>query len=149
MQLAQFFMIPELQENGFLPPGLHSADLNEIWEKFGCTSEPRRMLFSRLRTFTEFARYVGASRMFIAGSYVTAKTNPEDVDVVIWVGRKFLELLELGDEKALNLEQMFLTREPKEAIAVFDEDGWKAWLNFFSSMKNCEGEWKGLVEVLL
>jgi len=142
-------MIPALQENGFLPPGLHPADLDEIWERFGHISERRRMLFSRLRTFAEFARYVGALRMFVDGSYVTAKTNPEDVDVVIWVGEKFLELLELGNEKALNLELMFLTREPKEAFAVFGEDGWNAWLNFFSSIRNREGEWKGLVEVLL
>jgi hypothetical protein len=87
--------------------------------------------------------------MFVDGSYVTAKTNPEDVDVVIWVGEKFMELLEQGDEKALNLELMFLTREPKEAFAVFDEDGWNAWLDFFSSIRNREYEWKGLVEVRL
>ena len=141
--------IPTLQENGFLPPGLYLADLEEIWERFGSTSERRQMLFSRLRTFVELAIHVEALRMFVDGSYVTAKTNPEDVDVVIWVGEKFLELLEKGDEKALNLELMFLTREPKEAFAVFDEDGWNAWLDFFSSIRNREDEWKGLVEVCL
>jgi len=87
--------------------------------------------------------------MFIAGSYVTAKVNPDDVDVVIWVGKRFLELLEAGDEQALNLELMFLTREPKEAFAIFDEDGWNAWLDFFSSIRNREREWRGLVEVNL
>lgn len=107
------------------------------------------MLFNRLQTFVTLARYVEALRMFVNGSYVTAKTNPEDVDVVIWVGEKFLQLLEQGDELALNLELMFLTREPKEAFAVFDEEGWTAWLNFFSSIRNREGEWKGLVEVQL
>jgi len=141
--------IPALQENGFLPPGLYLADLDEIWERFGRTSERRRMLFNRLRMFVDAARYVEALRMFIAGSYVTAKTNPRDIDVVIWVGERFLELLELGDKQALDLELMFLTREPKEAFAVFDEDGWNAWLGFFSSMRNRDGEWKGLVEVSL
>jgi len=87
--------------------------------------------------------------MFVAGSYVTAKANPGDVDIVIWVGERFLELLELGDEQALNLELMFLTREPKEAFAVFDEEGWNVWLDFFSSIRNREGEWRGLVEVSL
>jgi len=153
LQPAQFFiltfMIPALQENGFLPPGLYPADLDEIWGRFGRTSERRRMLFNRLRTFVEFSRHVEALRMFIAGSYVSAKAEPEDVDVIIWVGKKFLDLLELEDENALNLELMFLNREPKDAIAVFDEEGWKAWLNFFSSIGSREGEWKGLVEVLL
>lgn len=85
--------------------------------------------------------------MFIAGSYITAKDNPKDVDVVIWVGNRFLELLEQEDEKALNLELMFLTREPQEAFAVFDEGGWNAWLDFFST--NREGSQRGLVEVKL
>ena len=141
--------IPALQDNGFLPPGLYLADLDEIWERFGCTSERRRMLFNRLQMFVDSARHVEALRMFIAGSYVTAKTNPRDVDVVIWAGERFLELLELGDKQALSFELMFLTREPKEASAVFDENGWNAWLDFFSAIRNREGEWKGLVEVRL
>ena len=141
--------IPALQENGFLPPGLYLADIDEIWERFGRTSEQRRMLFNRLQMFVDAARRVEALRMFIAGSYVTAKTNPRDVDVVIWVGERFLELLELGDRHALDLELMFLTREPKEAFAVFDEDGWNAWLDFFSSIRYREEERKGIVEVEL
>jgi len=60
-----------------------------------------------------------------------------------------LEWLELEDKQALSLELMFLTREPEEAFAVFDENGWNAWLDFFSSIRNREGEWKGLVEVRL
>ena len=56
----------------------------------------------------------------VAGSYVTAKTDPRDVDVVIWVGERFLELLELGDKQALDLELMFLTREPKG-----ENGGWR------------------------
>lgn len=141
--------IPALQENGFLPPGLYLADLDEIRERFGRTSERRRMLFGRLRMFVDAAQHVEALRMFVAGSYVTAKTNPRDVDVVIWVGERFLELLELEDKQALDLELMFLTREPKEAFAVFDEDGWNAWLDFFSSVRYREGEQKGVVEVKL
>jgi len=141
--------IPPLQKNGFLPPGLHSADLDEIRERFGRTSERRRMLSNRLQIFVDTARYVEARRVFVAGSDVTAKMNPRDVDVVIWVGERFLELLDPGDEQALNLELMFLTREPKEAFAVFDEDGWSAWLNFFSLIRSREGEWRGLVEVIL
>jgi len=141
--------IPTLQENGFLPPGLYLADLDEIQERFGRTSERRRTLFNRLRTFVDAARHVEAVRMFIGGSYVTAQTNPRDVDVVIWVGERFLELLELEDKQALDLELMFLTREPKEAFAVFDEDGWNAWLDFFSSIRYREGEQKGVVEVIL
>jgi hypothetical protein len=43
-------------------------------------------------------------------------------------------------------DALYLTREPKEAFAVFDEDGWNAWLDFFSSIRNREDERKGLVD---
>jgi len=66
--------IPTLQENGFLPPGLYLADLEEIWERFGRTSERRQMLFSRLRTFVELAIHVEALRMFVDGSYLNLCT---------------------------------------------------------------------------
>lgn len=34
--------IPALQENGFLPPGLYLADLDEIRERFGRTNDTKR-----------------------------------------------------------------------------------------------------------
>jgi len=71
------------------------------------------MLFNRLQMFVEAARHVEALRVFIGGSHVTAKAAPGDVDVVLWVGERFLELLELGDKQALDLGLMFLTREPQ------------------------------------
>jgi hypothetical protein len=40
-------------------------------------------------------------------------------------------------------------RTVKEAFAVFDEEGWNEWLDFFSSIRNREGAYKGLVEVKL
>jgi len=141
--------LPELLENGLLPPGLHLADLEEIWERFGKGSERRQMLFRRLQFFVELAQHVGASRMFIGGSYVTAKPDPADVDVVIWVGDTFLRLLDEGDQEALTLELVFLTREPKEAFAVFDEMGWNAWGKFFSKVRGRRDLRKGLVEVKL
>lgn len=125
------------------------ADLNEIWERFGKVTERRRMLFDRLEIFVDLAQYVEAHRMFINGSYVTAKPEPEDVDVVIWVGEKFLQLLDTEDEEALTLELIFLTREPKEAFAVFDEEGWEVWVAFFSRVRGNRDVRKGLVEVQL
>lgn len=141
--------LPELMKNGFLPPGLHLAELDEIWERFGKGSEQRQTLFRRLQLFVDLARHVGAVRMFIGGSYVTAELYPKDVDVVIWVGDTFLDLLDKGDEYALTLELMFLTREPQEAFAVFDELGWNAWIEFFSKVRGRRNLRKGLVEVQL
>ncbi|MBI1924110.1 hypothetical protein HYR99_07650 [Candidatus Poribacteria bacterium] len=142
--------IPALQANGCLPPGLYLASLDEIWERFGSTSEQRRLLFQRLQTFVTLARHVGSLRMFVNGSYVTAKTHPGDIDVVIWVDEdKFRQLVIQEDELAMNLREMLLTKEPKEAFVVFNENKWNAWLDFFSLIRNRPGEKKGLVEVQL
>jgi hypothetical protein len=36
-------MIPEFDERGYLPPGLHRATLEEIQQRFGRQSELRRV----------------------------------------------------------------------------------------------------------
>jgi hypothetical protein len=87
--------------------------------------------------------------MFVNGSYVTAKPEPGDVDVVIWVGEKYQRLLEEKDDLALDLEAMFSIGEPEEAFAVYDDERWNAWVDFFSLIRNRPGEKKGLVEVKL
>ncbi|MBI4771506.1 MAG: hypothetical protein HY784_14125 [Chloroflexi bacterium] len=141
-------MIPAFQEDGFLPPGLHLATLQEIEARFATTPR-RRELFGRLQRFVELARHASARRMFLNGSYVTAKPEPGDVDVVIWLSEtRYSELIDREDVHVLELRLMFLTREPREAFAVADEKGWNDWLDFFSSERK-RGVQKGVVEVML
>lgn len=141
--------LPSLQSNGFLPVGLHLAEVGEIKERFGQHTPQRQYLFERVQTFLELASYVTAKRMFVNGSYVTSKEDPGDVDIVIWLDDNFLRMLDADDEKALRLEDIFLTRQPQEAFAVFDEQGWNDWLDFFSRVRYQEDVRKGLVEVKL
>jgi len=140
--------IPALLENGLLPIGLHLADMNQIAGRFGQSTARRKSLFERLRVFVELAKHCGALRMFVNGSFVTAKPEPGDVDVVIWLGNKFRELLLKKDAKALLLQQMLLKRQPEEAFGVSDQEGWEVWLEFFSIFKQDPKQRKGLIEVL-
>jgi hypothetical protein len=123
--------IPLLQEDGLLPPGLYVADMKEIEERFGKSTLQRKEMFERLRMFVELAQYCGALRMFVNGSFVTAKPEPSDVDVVIWVGTKYVELLNNDNEGAKRLQRMFDTRMPKEALMANDEEEWNGWILFF------------------
>lgn len=141
--------IPPLQEDGLLPPGLHLADMDEIEERFGKSTPKRKNLFERLRMFVELAQYCGALRMFVNGSFVTAKPEPNDVDVAIWVGAKYIELLNNDDENAKRLKKMFDTRVPKEALLATDEQEWEGWVLFFSRIRGHLNKRKGLVEVNL
>lgn len=141
--------IPSLRYDGILPPGLYLADLNEIKDRFGINSPRRKNLFAQLRLFVDLARHCGALRMLVNGSFVTAKAEPNDVDVVIWLGANYLDLLANDDGEAILLEQMVDSGEPREIFIVDSEQKWNGWIEFFSQVRGYNNKQKGLVEVKL
>jgi hypothetical protein len=80
---------------------------------------------------------------------VTAKKNPEDVDAVLLLPSDFLERVEQGEDAALELEDMLLTRQPEELFAAEDEADWQAWCEFFSRTREPDGRRRGIVEIAL
>ena len=54
-------MIPPFDEHGYLPPGIHSATLDEIEARFGQESEIRRVQMESLRWLVEIAQRIGVS----------------------------------------------------------------------------------------
>ena len=52
-------MIRSFDENGYLPPGVHAATLDEIAARFGQESELRRVELESLRWLVEAARRAG------------------------------------------------------------------------------------------
>lgn len=142
-------LIPPFLENGLLPEGLHSSNPAEIEERFGRASSRRKELFERLMYFMDLARHCGATKMLIDGSFVTSKPDPGDVDVVIRLGQTHEDLIAKQDMRALELERIFESREPKEAFAAYYEDRWEDWIRFFSKVKGSATLCKGLVEIKL
>jgi hypothetical protein len=92
---------------------------------------------------------VGAKRLLLDGSFVTAKPAPNDIDAVILLPTDFQEQVERGIEAALELEQMLLTRHPEEIFAAEDAADWNDWIEFFSRTREFDGRRKGLVEIEL
>jgi len=83
-------VLPELTENGELPPGVHVADWPEFQSRFCGSSLQRQWLSDRLRTLLELAATTGElRRVFIWGSFVTAKPAPKDLDVLLIMGEDF------------------------------------------------------------
>ena len=72
-------MIPELNESGFLPPGIHVATLEEVEARFGA-SPHRRQLFRGLRAVAEVLRHAGCPALYLDGSFATGKDLPNDFD---------------------------------------------------------------------
>ena len=106
--------IPPFRPDGYLPEGIHQATEAEVTFRFGTGSRRRRRLALRLRRWIELGRAVGARRLLVDGSFVTAKAEPDDVDAVLLVPENFSDLVAQGLDAAVELEEMFLTRQPEE-----------------------------------
>jgi len=75
-------MIPEFDERGYLPPGVHVTTLDEVRQRFG-NNIGRNELLANLNILLEVARRLGASRIFLDGSFVTDKETPGDIDAIL------------------------------------------------------------------
>jgi hypothetical protein len=76
--------LPDFNANGDLPPGVHRASWIEVMGRFGGGAGQRDVCARRLAHIYELARRTGGlQRLVIFGSYVTAKANPNDVDVIL------------------------------------------------------------------
>jgi hypothetical protein len=94
-------------------------------------------------------RQVGAQRLLVDGSFVTAKEEPHDIDSVILLPPDFPQQLERESTPALELEEMLLTRRPEEIFAAEDATDWEEWVAFFSQTRELDRRRKGLVEIRL
>jgi hypothetical protein len=142
-------MIPNFREDGYLPEGLHTATEAEVMFRFGTASSKRRRLAWRLKRWISLARCVYAKRLFVDGSFVTTKLEPNDVDAVIWLPQDFSDQVKQEIVEALELEDMLLTRRPEEIFAAEDRRDWDDWIEFFGRTRELDGRRKGVVEIEL
>jgi len=73
-------MIPEFNEHGNLPPGIHVGAWDEILARFGWNLR-RRELAGGLASALKHLQKAGCTRICINGSLVTTKDEPGDIDV--------------------------------------------------------------------
>jgi hypothetical protein len=142
-------MIPAFLEDGYLPAGLHVAGEVDVIVRFGSATLKRRLLALRLMRWIELGRQVGAKRLFVDGSFVTAKPDPQDLDAVVWLNIDFAARVERGEMAAVELNMMLTTRQPEEIFAAEDRRDWEEWLEFFGRTREADRRRKGLVEVQL
>lgn len=141
--------IPDFRTDGYLPEGLFFASEAEVTFRFGTSNRYRRRLVLRVRRWIELAREVKALRLLVDGSFVTAKSAPNDVDAVVLLPSDFEGQVSAGLDAAVELEEMLLTRRPEEVFAAEDDADWIEWIEFFSRTRESDGRKKGLVEIEL
>ena len=76
--------LPNLNCEGELPEGIHKTTIDEVVSQFGGGTPQREILTACLQKICQLAKSTGyLQRFLIFGSYITAKPEPNDIDVVL------------------------------------------------------------------
>jgi hypothetical protein len=125
-------MIPEFDERGNLPPGIHHSTWNEIVTRYA-TSVRRRELLDGLLDALRSLKGAGCATAYLDGSLVTSKNHPGDFDACwgssgVILDRLDPELLTFSDSRAAQKARYGGELYPAEWPA--DADG-TTYLDFF------------------
>jgi hypothetical protein len=137
--------VPPFREGGNLPPGIHETTWDDIVARFGGTARRQELLAGLLEAL-ESLRDAGCRRVYVDGSFVTAKEEPGDFDAC-WetagVDAGLLDpvLLEFANARAAQKERFRGELFPAETIA--DPDGTR-FLEYFQRDR-LTGEPKGII----
>lgn len=132
-------MIPHFNEDGYLPPGIHPATVEEIATRFGQESELRQVQMESLRWLVELAQRAGVQGIVVNGSFVTDKLEPNDVDCVLLIGADF--------PRDAAAEEELLAGLPFINLELVDADGFQQFTErTFATDRNLVA--KGMVEVI-
>jgi hypothetical protein len=95
-------VIPDFNENGDLPVGIHATTLREVLARFGKDAPQRHLVAQRLERIYQLAQQTGRlARLIVFGSFITNKLEPNDVDVVIIMDDEFVADPFSGDTRLL------------------------------------------------
>ena len=72
-------MIPDFDENGNLPPGVHICEWEEFQDRFGYNRR-RKVLIEGLEMAMLSLQAAGCRVIYINGSFTTSKSDPVDFD---------------------------------------------------------------------
>lgn len=98
--------LPDFNPEGDLPPGVHRATLAEVLERFRGGSVQRRAVAERLDRLYQLVASTGQlARFVVFGSFVTAKDEPNDVDIVLLMEDTF-EVSSVTGEAALVFQHL-------------------------------------------
>ncbi|MFV8801831.1 DUF6932 family protein [Yersinia sp. LJYL362] len=75
--------IPDFTAKGYLPKGRHSCSAQQFIDRFCMINDKRQVLKKAFIDILDFANSRNAICVFVGGSYVTSKEDPNDLDVVI------------------------------------------------------------------
>ena len=142
--------LPAFNEEGDLPPGVHGATLSEVLERFGQGSVQRCAVADRLNRLYQLAALTGQlARFVVFGSFVTAKAEPNDIDIILLMEDTF-DLAAVTGEAALVFQH--LEAQARFGASVFwtrrsgAMGGEQAMIEYWQVRR--QGGHRGIVEIL-
>jgi len=91
--------LPEFNELGDLPLGIHSATIEEVIARFGLGTPERAEIAQRLLRIHNLAVQTGfLSSVLIFGSFITNELTPHDVDVILIMKNEFRIEDQIGEQ---------------------------------------------------
>jgi hypothetical protein len=82
--------LPDFNSEGDLPEGVHRATLSEVVARFGSGTAIRQQSTDSLLFLLKLVQGTGCLHRFVIfGSYVTAKAEPNDIDVFLVMSASF------------------------------------------------------------
>ena len=144
-------MIPAFTEQDFLPPGIYQATLDEFKERFVVfqRSDRRLRLFVQLEKLLDQAARAGiVKRILIAGSFVSAKPEPNDFDCIVVLDPSIVGKPLRPFEYNLESRQMARRMFGGDIMSALDHStALQQYLEFFQTAR--DGKRIGIVELQL
>jgi uncharacterized protein DUF6932 len=122
--------IPPFEPTGRLPAGVHSATGPRFVERFA-TSARRLDQLRRLEAGLRLLQEAGCARVFVGGSFVAAKSDPNDVDAEV-LDPIFLDF---RDERAAQRQRFGAEFFPAQLVEGLTG---RSFLRFFQYTRNDE-----------
>ena len=147
-------LVPPFNEHGLLPEGIHDCTLDEIQKRFGSFqgSARRPNLWARFQEFLGEAKASGlVVALILDGSFVTAKPDPNDIDLVLVVPGTHDFVAELLPHQYNILAQQRVRRRfGFDIVVVKSESDYLAQaVGFFEQVRQRPGLKKGLLRLRL
>jgi hypothetical protein len=142
-------MIPDFEENGLLPAGIHWATLKEVEQRYAFNDHRRRLFTGMGRGFFALVS-AGCRIVYLDGSFIGAKEYPNDYDVC-WeaMGVRVPDLdpvfLSFANKRAAQ-KAKFLGEFFPAHLKAENKSPFRTFLEFFQSDKDT-GAKKGIIGI--
>jgi len=138
-------MIPDFTSNGELPPGEHTATLDQIEQRYA-TNPIRRTQYEGLTRACRALAAAGATNVWVDGSYITTKPEPGDYDATFDVETLDWIALGLAEPELLDFDAPRTTQKRAyRGELIPNVPGGVDFVDFFQH--NRDGNRKGIIRI--